>query len=85
MVVDNVCVYTPGGSQITKKDMVYTPMVGSQKINVIVHTHYEGSPNLNRNKRWQEGNVGIYHFLSFLAIKVTSNSFCLNMEKKIKK
>ena len=51
--VDDVWVYTTNDSQITIKDMVYTPIVGSPKIIIIVYTHYECSPKLNRNIRWQ--------------------------------
>ena len=40
--VDNFWFYKHNASQITNKDMVYTPMGGSQTMNVMVYTHYEG-------------------------------------------
>ena len=41
--VNNDWVYTPNGSQKTKKNIVYTPMVGSQKICVMVYAQFGGS------------------------------------------
>ena len=49
MEVDNVWVYTPGGSPKTKKDVVYTPMGGSPAISVKVYAHFGGSPKLKVN------------------------------------
>ena len=44
--VYNAWVYIPGGSPKTNKDRVYTPMVGSQIIYVMVYAHFGVSPIL---------------------------------------
>ena len=50
--VDVAWVYKPGGSPITKKDIVYTPVGGSTTIIVKGYAQYGCSPEHNRNTIW---------------------------------
>ena len=49
MLKHSACVYTPGGSLKTIKDMVYTPTGGSSTINVTVYALFGGSPETTVN------------------------------------
>ena len=51
LAVESAWVYAPGDSPKTKKDMVYTPMIGSPTISVIVYAHFGLAPKLNQNIR----------------------------------